>query len=42
MKVVIRYFFKTVRLIVGPILTIGDVLTTPKGIQRPAEQQQQH
>ena len=39
MKVVIRYFFKTVRLIVGPILTIGDALTAPKGIERPTEQQ---
>lgn len=39
MKLVIRYFFKLVHAIVGPILLGLDWLTSPRGIKRTAEQQ---
>lgn len=40
MRFIIRYFFKLVHLIVGPILLTLDWLTTPRGIKRdPTEQQ---
>jgi glutaredoxin len=39
MKWFIRLFFKTLRAILGPILLFGDWITTPKGMDRPAEQQ---
>jgi len=39
MKLFFRYFFKTIRLIIGPIILLADKLTTPRGIKRPAEQQ---
>lgn len=35
-----KIFFKTIRLIVGPIILFIDKVTTPKGIERPQEQQQ--
>ena len=41
MKWFIRIFFKTIRAILGPIMLVGDWLTTPKGMQRPAAQQQE-
>jgi glutaredoxin len=40
MKPVIRLFFKTLRAILGPFLLLGDWLTRPKGIVRPAAAQQ--
>jgi glutaredoxin len=40
MKLVIRYFFKLVHAIVGPILLAADWLTTPKGVVRDPEEQQ--
>jgi glutaredoxin len=39
MKFIIRYFFRTVRLLLTPIVIAWDVLTTPKGIQRSIEGQ---
>jgi len=40
MRLIIRYFFKGVHAIVGPILLSADWLTTPRGIKRdPGEQQ---
>ncbi len=39
MKVFIRLFFKLVRAIVGPIMLLGDKLTSPKGITRDTEVQ---
>jgi glutaredoxin len=40
MKLVIRYFFKLVHAILGPILLAADRLTAPRGIERdPSEQQ---
>lgn len=41
MKFVIRTFFKTLRLVLGPFILLWEMVTTPKGIVRPAEQQQQ-
>ena len=41
MKFVIRTFFKTLRLVLGPFVLLWEMVTTPKGIVRPAEQQQQ-
>ncbi|KVW96200.1 glutaredoxin family protein [Thiobacillus denitrificans] len=40
MKPVIRLFFKTVRVVVGPFVLLGDCLTRPKGIVRPEAEQQ--
>ena len=40
MKWVIRLFFRTVRRIIGPIMLLGDKITTPKGVKRPAEEQE--
>ena len=41
MKLIIRYFFKLVHAIVGPILLALDWLTTPRGVERSAQAQQQ-
>lgn len=40
MRLIIRYFFKLVHAIVGPILLGLDWLTSPSGIQRTPEEQQ--
>jgi glutaredoxin len=40
MKPLIRLFFKTLRAVLGPFLLLGDRLTRPKGIVRPAAEQQ--
>lgn len=40
MKWIIRLFFRTLRRIIGPIMLFIDWLTTPKGVNRPAEEQQ--
>lgn len=40
MKVVIRLFFRILRRILGPIMLLIDWVTTPKGIQRPLQQQE--
>ncbi len=39
MRTVIRYFFKGVHAVVGPILLAVDWLTSPRGIERDAEAQ---
>ena len=39
MRILIRYFFRLVRLILTPFMLIGEKLSTPKGIERSAEQQ---
>ncbi len=41
MKWFFKMFFKTIRLIIGPIILLIDKVTTPRGIKRPQEQQQQ-
>lgn len=40
MKWFFKYFFKTLRLIIGPIILFVDKITTPRGIKRPEEDQQ--
>jgi glutaredoxin len=40
MKLIIRYFFKLVHAIVGPILLAADWLTTPRSIKREPDEQQ--
>ena len=40
MRFFIRYFFKGVRAIVGPIMLAIDWLTTPRGIKRDPDEQQ--
>jgi len=39
MKWLIRLFFRTVRRIIGPIMLFVDMITTPKGVQRPENEQ---
>jgi glutaredoxin len=41
MKLIIRTFFRTLRLVLTPFMLAGEKLSTPKGIERPAEAQQQ-
>ena len=40
MKLLIRYFFKAVHAIVGPILLALDWLTSPRGLERSPDHQQ--
>lgn len=40
MKPVIRFFFRTLRRIIGPLILFADWLTTPKGVQRPTQEQE--
>ena len=40
MKWFFKIFFKTVRLIVGPIILFTDKITTPRGVKRPQDEQQ--
>jgi glutaredoxin len=35
-----KIFFKTLRLVIGPFLLLWEKITTPKGIVRPAAEQQ--
>jgi len=39
MKTVIRAFFKTLRIVIGPFMLLGEFVTRPKGIVRPAASQ---
>ena len=39
MKLVIRTFFKTLRLVLGPVMLLKERLTQPKGVQREAAAQ---
>ena len=39
MKPVIRVFFKTVRLVLGPVMLLKERVTQPKGVQRDAAAQ---
>ncbi|MCK7458673.1 glutaredoxin domain-containing protein [Idiomarina aminovorans] len=40
MRVIIRYFFRTLRLVLTPIVLLVEKLTTPKGQSRSDEAQQ--
>jgi len=39
MKLVIRYFFRGVRLVLTPVMLISEKLSTPKAIERSTEEQ---
>jgi len=39
MKTVIRAFFKTLRIVIGPFMLLGEFVTRPKGVVRPAANQ---
>ena len=41
MRLFFKYFFKTAQYIIGPIMLLWDKLTTPRGIVRSPEDQQQ-
>lgn len=40
MKIVIRYFFKGLRIVLGPILLLWDGITSPTGIKRDPDAQE--
>jgi len=40
MKIIIRTFFKTLRIILGPVMLLKEKFTKPKGIVRPPAVQQ--
>lgn len=40
MRLVIRYFFKTMRLVLTPIVLLVNWITTPRGIERAAAEQE--
>jgi len=39
MKTVVRAFFKTLRIVIGPFMLLGEFVTRPKGVVRPAASQ---
>ena len=39
MKTVVRAFFKTLRIVIGPFMLLGEFVTRPKGMVRPPAQQ---
>ncbi|MFK5891853.1 MAG: glutathione S-transferase N-terminal domain-containing protein [Pseudomonadota bacterium] len=39
MKLFFRYFFRTLRFILGPILILWEIIFSPRGIVRPPEEQ---
>jgi glutaredoxin len=41
MKAIVRLFFKTLRLVLGPFMLLGEWLARPKGVVRPPEAQAQ-
>ena len=40
MRLFFKYFFKTIRIILGPIVLFVNFITMPKGIKRPEKEQQ--
>ena len=40
MRIIIRTFFKTLRIVLGPVMLLKEKLTRPKGIVRPQAAQQ--
>ncbi len=41
MRLFFRYFFRTLRIILGPFVLLWEALTTPKAVVRPAAEQAQ-
>ena len=40
MRIIIRYFFRTLRIILGPFMLLSELISKPKGIERTPEEQQ--
>ena len=40
MKIIIRHFFRTLRIVLGPFMLLKEALTRPKGVVRSAAAQQ--
>ncbi len=40
MKIFIRLFFKTVRVVLGPVMLLKETITRPKGLSRPQAAQE--
>jgi len=41
MKWVFKIFFRGLRIVIGPFILLGEILTTPKGVVRQPEEQRQ-
>jgi glutaredoxin len=41
MKFLVRYFFRTLRILIGPLMLLWEFVTRPKGVVRTAARQQQ-
>jgi len=41
MRLFFKYFFRTIRIILGPIILLMNFITLPKGIERAESEQQQ-
>lgn len=41
MKSVVKMFFRTLRLVIGPLMLLWEAVTTPKGIVRQPDKQKQ-
>lgn len=39
MKFIIRSFFQIIRMLLGPVILFWDLVTTPKGVERPEIEQ---
>lgn len=39
MRILIRYFFRGVRLVLAPVMLISEKLSTPKSVERPPDEQ---
>lgn len=40
MRLFFKYFFKSIRVLLGPVVLFVDFVTTPRGIKRPENEQQ--
>lgn len=40
MKFIFKYFFKALRLVLGPLLLLGERINMPKGVARPSDVQE--
>lgn len=40
MKILIRYFFKGLRIVLGPVLLLWNLISSPAGIQRSSDTQE--
>lgn len=40
MRIFFKFFFRTLRIILGPFMLLWEMLSAPKGVRRPPEEQQ--